>query len=90
MLSITLRGMKSRLTLSSVFFVEIVECLRKNLDEQKRVSDLHHNEKLKKNLKRLVDSVCYLAEQKLPLRGYGEAQKSVNKFRGNYIEFLVK
>ena len=66
-LSVTLRGMKSRQTVSSVFFVEIVECLRKKLDEQKRVSDLHLNEK--KKVKRLVDTVCYFAEQKLP---YGD------------------
>ena len=33
---------------------------------------------LKKNLKRLVDAVRNLAEQKLPLRGHGEAQNSVN------------
>ena len=58
-------------------------------DEQKRFSDLLYNEKLKKNLKRLVDAVCYLAEHKLPLRGHGEAQNSVNKFRGNYIELLI-
>ena len=47
-LSISLRGMESRQTASSVFFVEIVECLRKKLYEQKRVSDLHHNENEKK------------------------------------------
>ena len=85
-LSITQRGMKSRQTVSSVFFVEIVECLRKKLDEQKRVSGLHHNEKLKKK----KSAVCYLVELNLPLRGYGEAQNSVNKFRGNYIELLIK
>ena len=50
MFSITLRGMKSQQTVSSVFFVEIVECLRKKLDEQRRVSDLHHNEKPKKKI----------------------------------------
>ena len=44
----------------------------------------------KKNLKRLVDVVCYLEEQKLPLQEHGEAQNSVNKFRGNYIELLIK
>ena len=49
-LSITVQGMRSRQTVSSVFFVEIVECLRKKLDEQKRVSDLHHNEKLTKKI----------------------------------------
>ncbi|KAJ4440526.1 hypothetical protein ANN_08667 [Periplaneta americana] len=59
------------------------------LDEQKRISDLLHNEKAKRNrevLKRLIDAVCYLAKQELPFRGHDESLTSVNK--GNYIELL--
>lgn len=59
------------------------------LDEQKKTSDLMHNEKVKKNraiLKRMIDAVCFLAKQELPLRGHDESSTSIN--RGNYLELL--
>lgn len=59
------------------------------LSEQKRICDLLHNEKVKKNrrvLRRLIDATCYLAKQELPFRGHDESSDSKNK--GNYVEFL--
>lgn len=59
------------------------------LDEQKKTSDSIHNEKVKKNraiLKRMIDAVCFLAKQELPLRGHDESSTSIN--RGNYLELL--
>ncbi|KAL4154101.1 hypothetical protein QTP88_001934 [Uroleucon formosanum] len=59
------------------------------LDEQKKTCDLMHNEKVKKNraiLKRMIDAVCFLAKQELPLRGHDESSTSIN--RGNYLELL--
>jgi len=48
-----------------------------------------HNEKVKKNraiLKRMIDAMCFLAKQELPLRGHDESSTSINK--GNYLELL--
>ncbi|KAF0715097.1 zinc finger MYM-type protein 1-like [Aphis craccivora] len=59
------------------------------LDEQKKTCDLMHNEKVKKNrtiFKRMIDAVCFLAKQELPLRGHDETSTSIN--RGNYLELL--
>ncbi|KAJ8867740.1 hypothetical protein PR048_031543 [Dryococelus australis] len=36
-------------------------------------------------MKKLIDAVCYLAKQELPLRGHSESDASANK--GNYLEF---
>ena len=35
-------------------------------------------------LKRLIDVVCFLGEQELAFRGYGESEESDNL--GNYVE----
>ena len=59
------------------------------LDEQKRINDMLHNEKVKKNrevLERLIDAICFLSKQELAFRGHDESLTSLNK--GNYIEIL--
>lgn len=60
------------------------------LDKQRSIEIQLHNEKAAKNreiLKRLINSVCYLAKQELPFRGHNENKNSVNK--GNYMELLI-
>ena len=59
------------------------------LDRQQQLNVTKHNEAVKKNrevMKRLIDSVPFLAEQELPLRGHEESESSLNK--GNYVELL--
>lgn len=59
------------------------------IDSQHKDNISKHNELVKKNrdiLKRLIDAVCYLAKQELPLRGHDESADSLDK--GNYLEFL--
>ena len=59
------------------------------LDIQQQLNVTKHNEAVKKNRelkKRLIDSVLFLAKQKLPLRGHEESESSLN--RGNYVELL--
>ena len=59
------------------------------LDQQRRINDMMHNEKVKKNreiLTRLIDVVCSIAKRELPFRGHDEAKTSANK--GNYLETL--
>ncbi|XP_064081945.1 zinc finger MYM-type protein 1-like [Macrobrachium nipponense] len=49
-----------------------------------------HNENVRKNrdiLKRLIDAVCFLSKQELPLRGHDESDSSINK--GNYLKLLA-
>ncbi|XP_066981403.1 zinc finger MYM-type protein 1-like [Macrobrachium rosenbergii] len=58
--------------------------------EHQPMSDEMHNENVKKNreiLKRLIDAVCFLSKQELPLRGRDESDTSVNK--GNYLKLLA-
>lgn len=60
------------------------------LDNQRKIDIKLHNEKVTKNreiLKRLINAVCFLAKQELPLRGHNENNQSVNK--GNYMELLI-
>ena len=50
---------------------------------------LQHNKQVSENrqiLRRLIDSICFLAKQEIPLRGHNESADSMNK--GNYIEIL--
>ena len=59
------------------------------LNSQQQVNVTRYNEQVKKNeeiLKRLIDTVVYLAKQELPLRGRDESASSLN--RGNYVELL--
>ena len=59
------------------------------LDRQQQLNVTKHNEAVKKNreiMKRLIDSVLFLAKQELPLRGHEESESSLN--RGNYVELL--
>lgn len=47
------------------------------------------NEQVNKNrkiFKRLIDAICFLSKQKLPLRLHNETEESCNK--GNYLELL--
>lgn len=59
------------------------------IDSQHKANITQHNELVKKNrdvLKRLIDAVCFLAKQELPLRGHDESHDSLNK--GNYLKLL--
>ena len=52
------------------------------LDSQLRASIVQHNETVKKNrdvLKRLIDTVCFLAKHELPFRGHNEGEGSLNR-----------
>src|SRR5436190_5107858 len=59
------------------------------LDETQRLNVTKHNEEVRKNreiLKRLIDTICFLAKQELSFRGHNEQKDSLNK--GNYLEIL--
>ena len=59
------------------------------LDRQQQLNVTKHNEAVKKNseiMKRLIDSVLFLAKQELPSRGHEESESSLN--RGIYVELL--
>ena len=59
------------------------------LDRQQQLNVTKHNEAVKKNreiMKRLIDSVLFLAKQELPLRGQEESESSLNW--GDYVELL--
>lgn len=59
------------------------------LNNQKRISDRLHNEKVYENrciLKRLIDTVIFLGKQECPFRGHDETTSSSN--RGMYVESL--
>ncbi|KAJ4433006.1 hypothetical protein ANN_15263 [Periplaneta americana] len=59
------------------------------LDSQLRVSVEQHNEMVRKNreiLKRLIDTVCFLAMHELSFRGHCESEEAVNK--GVYLGAL--
>ncbi|KAJ4433592.1 hypothetical protein ANN_15902, partial [Periplaneta americana] len=52
------------------------------LDSQLRVNVEQHSEMVRKNreiLKRLIDTVCFLAIHELPFRGHCESEEAVNK-----------
>lgn len=59
------------------------------LDNQKRLTILQHNERVKENreiMKRLVDIICHLGKRQLALRGHDESVDSID--RGNYVELV--
>lgn len=59
------------------------------LDTELKIQREQHNLQVRKNrdvLKRLIDAVCFLAEQELSFRGHDESEDSVN--RGNYVGLI--
>jgi hypothetical protein len=59
------------------------------LDNQKRLTILQLNEKVKENreiMKRFIDIICHLGKRQLALRGHDESVDSID--RGNYVELV--
>ncbi|VEN40282.1 unnamed protein product [Callosobruchus maculatus] len=60
-----------------------------NLDNQLKIGNKLHNERVKKNrdiLKRLIDVTCFLGQHDLSFRGHDEASGSDSL--GNYVDLL--
>jgi hypothetical protein len=60
------------------------------LHQQYAVEVSNHNEMVKRNreiLARLINAVCFHANQELSFRGHDKSTKSLNK--GNYVELLL-
>jgi hypothetical protein len=59
------------------------------LDNQKRLTILQHNENVKENreiMKRLIDIICHLGKWQLAIHGHDESVDSIDQ--GNYVELF--